>query len=226
MYAQVLIAIYSVAITVAMYAFSRLLAKNYPSALTTPAFLGTLMVILVLQASGLRYQDYAPARDILSLLLGPVIVALAIPLYKNRHVLSTHAAPLLIGLAAGTAATLFAAVAVAKLGDASQIILSSMVLKSAVAPIAVETARVLDGSPSVTALLVIVGGMIGAMLGPWLMNAVGVRHPLARGLSLGMVAHTQGAVPATAEGELAGAIASVAMVVAAVVTAWIAPVLV
>lgn len=224
MYASTLMAVYSIAITVAMYAISRVLAREISSPLTAPLFLATTLIILMLSVDGFADVDYAPARELMTFLLGPATVALAVPVYKNRRVLLAHAAPVLAGLVAGSVTTVFAAALTAGLFHAASPIVSSVFLKSVTAPVAVEVARIFDGNPSLTVGLVIAAGLLGAMLGPWLLNRFGVHHPLARGLALGTIAHAQGVARAETEGELPGAAAGIAMVIAAVLAAFTAPV--
>jgi putative effector of murein hydrolase len=159
-------------------------------------------------------------------LLGPATVSLAVPLYKSRRTLLTNTLPALAGLAIGSLATLSAAVLLARLLGLPSVIRASISIKSVTAPIAIELAPIIDGSPTLTAAFVIATGMIGAMLGPWLMSATGIHDPLARGLALGTVSHGQGTAQAVVEGELQGAAAGIAMGLAAVFTSVVAPVLV
>jgi putative effector of murein hydrolase len=217
---------FSVGVTLGFYALSRVLARHYPSPLTTPVFFSTALTILALLACGLEDRDYAPAREIMTFLLGPATVALAVPIYKNRHILLAGAWPALVGIAAGSLSTLFAAVLLAELLGASRLVLSSISLKSVTAPIAVEIAEILNGNPSLTAAFVVATGMMGAMLGPWFLSRVGIHDSFARGLSLGTISHGQGTAQAAIEGELPGAIAGIAMGVAAVFVSFLAPTLI
>jgi putative effector of murein hydrolase len=98
-----------------------------------------------------------------------------------------------------------------------------MSIKSVTAPIAVELASLVRADPALTAAFVIATGMTSAMLGPWLMDVLRIRAPLARGLALGTIAHGQGTAQAIIEGELQGAVAGVAMGLAAVFTSVVAP---
>ena len=75
--------VYGVLVTVGAYALSRALAKRYPSPFTTPVFFSTTLIVLVLLASGLDFEDYRPAKDALVVLLGPATVALAVPIFKS-----------------------------------------------------------------------------------------------------------------------------------------------
>ena len=217
---------FSIAVTVGAYALSRAVARRYPSPFTTPVFFSTALTILVLSQSGVRLADYELAKPIMVFLLGPATVGLAVPLYKSRRTLLAHTLPALVGLVVGSLTTLSAAVTLARLLGLPSIIRASISIKSVTAPIAVELAPIVHGSPTLTVGFVIATGMIGAMLGPWLMNAIGIHDPLARGLALGTISHGQGAAQAVIEGELQGAAAGIAMGLAAVFTSMVAPLLV
>jgi putative effector of murein hydrolase len=103
------------------------------------------------------------------------------------------------------------------------VVIASIAIKSVTAPIAVELAPIVHGDPTLAAGFVIATGMIGVMLGPWLMNLIGIRAPLARGLALGTISHGQGTAQALHEGELQGAVAGIAMGLAAVLTSFAGP---
>jgi hypothetical protein len=105
-------------------------------------------------------------------------------------------------------------------------IVSSIAIKSATVPIAVEIARLIQANPALTAIFVVVTGMIGAAFGPWLLDRARITHPLSRGLALGTISHGQGTAQAATESEFAGAVAGVAMGLGAICTSLAAPYLV
>jgi len=220
------LALSGIGVTALAYALSRVLGKRYPSPLTSPVFFSTPLVIAVLLLSGLHLGDYRPAKDIIVSLLGPATVALAVPLYKNRQTLLGNLLPTSIGLALGSLSTLIIAVVVARLFDLPQIICASVSIKSVTAPVAIELAPMVNGDSTLAAAFVIATGIIGAMLGPWLMDKAGIHAPLARGLALGTISHGQGTAEAVAEGEVQGAAAGIAMVLAAILASFFAPILV
>jgi putative effector of murein hydrolase len=220
---SVAVTLFSLAVTLGAYTLSRVLARRYPSPLTTPVFFSTALILLILVSTGVHVADYEPAKRILVFLLGPATVSLAVPLYKNRQTLLRHALPALFGLGVGSLVTLGAAVMLARVLGLPEVIRVSISIKSVTAPIAVELAPILQGSPSLTAAFVIATGMIGAMLGPWLMTVTGIHDPLSRGLALGTISHGQGTAQAVTEGELQGAAAGIAMSLAAVFTSFVAP---
>ena len=216
-------ALYGVLLTVAAYALSRALTVRYPSPFTTPVFFSTALIVLILVASGTPYSDYQQAKDIMVTLLGPATVALAVPIFKSRRVLAANALPALGGIVAGASSTVLVALSLGMVLTLQPVVLRSMTVKSVTAPIALELAAIIHGNLTLAAAFVIATGMIGAMLGPWLMDRAGIHHPLARGLALGTISHGQGTAAAVSEGEKQGAIAGIAMGVSAVLTSVALP---
>jgi predicted murein hydrolase (TIGR00659 family) len=214
---------FGIALTTGAYALSLLARKHYPSPLTTPVLFSTAVIIAVLMAAGLSFSDYRPAKDIMTFLLGPATVALAIPLYKNRQTFFRALIPAGVGLLVGSLGTMITAGLIARLFRFGPELVSSIAIKSATVPIAVEVAKIVHGDPALTAIFVVITGMIGASFGPWLMDRLGVSHPVSRGLALGAISHGQGTAQAATESELTGAVAGVAMGLGAVCTALAAP---
>ena len=223
---RLLLALSGIGVTVLAYALSRFVGKRYPSPLTSPVFFSTPLVIAVVLLSGMQLGDYRPAKDIIVSLLGPATVALAVPLYKNRQALLDNLLPVSIGLALGSLSTLVIAAVIARLFDLPQVIRASVSIKSVTAPVAIELAPMVNGDSTLAAAFVIATGIIGAMLGPWLMDKAGIHAPLARGLALGTISHGQGTAEAVIEGEVQGAAAGIAMVLAAILVSFVAPILV
>jgi putative effector of murein hydrolase len=212
-----------VLLTVSAYALARALYLKYRHPLVQPVFLGAGLIILILVFSGRGYEDYRPARDLLAWFLGPVTVALAVPVYKQRARLRAAALPLACGVALGALSTIAAVLGLAALARVEATVLPALAVKSVTAPIAIELARLRGGDPSLAATFAILTGTLGAMFGPALLRRCRVTDPVARGIALGTTSHGQGTAAALLEGEAAGATASLAMAAAAVFTAAIAP---
>lgn len=222
----VLVTLLSIAITVGAYLLSNIAGRRFPSPFTTPVFFSTTLIIILLLLFNINYDDYTMAKDIMTFLLGPATVALAVPLYKNRDIIKKNSVPALSGLVFGTLSTITSAVILAKVLKLSNEIIASVSVKSVTVPVAVEVSSIIGGDPALTAAFVVATGILGTAVGPWLMNVTKISHPLSRGLALGTVSHGQGTAQAAVEGELQGAIAGVAMGLAAIVTSLIAPIIV
>jgi putative effector of murein hydrolase len=214
-----------IALTIGAYAASRYVGARVRTPFTTPVFFSTVLIIVCLLGAGFTAADYDPARRILTVLLGPATVALAVPLYTNAAALKRDLLATTAGILAGIVATVLCAVVLAQwLGLPDELVRAGSV-KSVTVAVAVQMAEVILADPSLIAGIVIAAGMFGAMMGPWILSAGRVTDPLARGLALGTIAHGQGAAQAALEGELQGAVAGVSMGVTAIVSAALVPAL-
>lgn len=210
-------------LTVLAYALARRLYLRYQHPLVQPVFLGASLIVGVLLLSGQTFDDYRATKDTLGWFLGPVTVALAVPVYKQRARLRAGALPLACGVALGAASTIAAVLVLATIAHVDAGVWPALAVKSVTAPIAIDLARLRGGDPSLAATFAIVTGMLGAMFGPAVLTRCQITDPVARGIALGTVSHGQGTAAALLEGETAGAMASLAMAGAAVFTAAVAP---
>lgn len=214
-----------ITITIGVYLLSRIIARKYPLPFTTPVFFSASTIILLLLTTGIPYEQYEPAKKVITYLLGPATVALAVPFYKNRKLIMRYSLAAGAGLVLGTVATILSIVWIAKQFQLTDTIIASLSVKSATVPIAIEVANMIYGDLSLTAAFVVATGIIGGMIGPWFLDATKITDPLSRGLSMGAIAHGQGTAEIAREGQLQGAVAGMAMVLAAIFTSIFAPVL-
>lgn len=215
-----------VAITVAAYLIALEVRRRWNSPLANPVLISTPIVIGYLTLAHLTTTDYAPVKTLITALLGPATVALAVPLYRNRTLFIANLTTASVGLVAGSLVTMVACGSLARIFALSPTLVASLSIKSATAPIAIEIAKIVHGDPAMTAVFVVSTGIMGAVGGPWLMDRLGVANPLARGLALGTVSHGIGTAAAAAENEFSGAMGGIAMGFGALVTASIAPIVV
>jgi putative effector of murein hydrolase len=189
-----------------------------------PVFVATLLLISVLLVLGRTADDYQPAKTLLTWPLGPATAALAVPVYVNRRQLRSALLPLVAGVVAGSLATILTILALAAAFGLPTPVLASLAVKSVTTAIAVELSPAQGGDASLTAAVVVLTGTIGAMLGPSCLSWARVRLPIARGIALGTISMTMGTAVALQEHETSGAVATVALVGAAVITALVLPV--
>lgn len=220
---MIIITVYSILLTVVVYIFTLFIAKRYSSPFTTPVFLSTVIIIMVLLASHISYKEYEPAKGIMTYLLGPATVALAVPLYKNRYILIKNLLPALAGVLTGTLFTIITAILLGKLFQLSKLMITSLSIKSTTIPVASEISKIIGGDEILVAAFVMITGMFGAMFGQKILNGIKVSNPFSRGLSLGTISHGIGTSQAVKEGELQGAVSGVAMALSAVFTSILVP---
>jgi predicted murein hydrolase (TIGR00659 family) len=195
-------------------------------AAANPVLVSVAALVAVLVASGSRYDAYFEGAQFVHFLLGPATVALAVPLHAELGRARARALPFGVALVAGSATALFSAVGVAALLGASRPTLMSLAPKSVTAAVAMGIAEELGGSPSLTAPLVVLTGILGAVTGPSLLRLVRVRDEAATGFAMGVASHGLGTARAFELGERAGAFSGLAMGLNALVSALLLPALV
>jgi predicted murein hydrolase (TIGR00659 family) len=193
--------------------------------LLNPVLLAVLVIVALLAITGTSYETYFDGAQFVHFLLGPATVALAIPLYRQFDKVRRSALAIMASLIAGSLAAAASAVSIAWLAGAGRDTLASLAPKSATAPVAMAVSERLGGLPSLTAVLVILTGIIGAMLGPPLLDLLGIRDEAARGIAIGTTSHGIGTARALQESELTGAFAGLAMGLNALATALLLPLL-
>jgi predicted murein hydrolase (TIGR00659 family) len=189
--------------------------------------LAVAMLVLVLTATGTDYQTYFDGAQFVHFLLGPATVALAIPLYAQWERLRSMLLPLLLTLVVGSLTAALSAVGIAALLGASRESMMSLAPKSVTTPIAMGVAERLGGLPSLTAVLVISTGIVGAVGARYVYQWLRLEDHAVRGFAIGLVSHGIGTARAFQDSEQAGAIAALAMGLNALLTAlsqpWIHP---
>ncbi|MBD3763466.1 MAG: LrgB family protein [Rhodobacterales bacterium] len=189
-----------------------------------PVLIAVALLAGVLAVTGTPYSTYFEGAQFVHFLLGPATVTLALPLWQARGLVARAALPVAVALIAGSVTGVVSALAIAQgLGVGDQI-LASLAPKSATAPVALGISERLGGSPTLTAVLVITTGVIGAVSATPLLNALGIRDWRARGFATGVAAHGLGTARALQVHPVAGAFAGLGMALNAVATALIAPV--
>ncbi|RLQ94280.1 LrgB family protein [Falsibacillus albus] len=213
----------NILMTIMVYAGARQLAKKVNSPLATPVFTSTLVIIALLIGFREDYDQYKPARDIMTFLLGPATVALAIPIYENRELIKKRLVPAAAGLVIGIISTILSAVWLSIALGLSEKIQATAAVKAVTTPVAIETTKLIGGDPALAAAFVITAGIFGAVFGAVLLNIMGITDPFSRGLGIGTVSHGIGTSQAIVQGPIQGAVSSAAMGLSAIITALILP---
>ncbi len=212
-----------VAATIGAYFLSRMLARRFPIPLTTPVLTSTVLLIALLSTANIPYRDYIPAKEIMTFLLGPATVSLAVPLYQNWNVLKERFFPAVAGLVVGTLSTIASAVWIASAFGLSETIQASAAVKAITTPVAMEAAVIVGGDPAIAVAFVIMAGIFGAVFGPFVLTLFKITDPFSRGLSIGTVSHGIGTSQAVLEGPIQGAVSSAAMGLSAIFTSLVLP---
>ena len=193
--------------------------------LVNPVAIAVVAVVGVLLATRTPYATYFEGAQFVHFLLGPATVALAVPLYEQVPKLRRAWLALAVGLLVGVVVAMVSALAIAWLLGASPATIASLAPKSVTTPVAMGISEKIGGIPSLTAVAVVLTGIVGAAIGRFVFDALGVRNPAVRGFAIGLAAHGQGVARAFIVSDEAGAFAGLAMGLTALATALIAPLL-
>ena len=214
-------------ITIVVYllvdAISRALNRH---SLANPVLMAVAVVGTLLVVTGTDYQSYFEGAQFIHFLLGPATVALAVPLYENRRLVMRSLLPMTAALICGSVVACVSAILVAGFFGASRVALVSIAPKSVTAGVAMSISEGLGGDPSLTAVLVILTGVMGAMIVTPLMNLLRITDFRARGFAVGLASHGIGTARAFQVNPVAGAFAGVAIGLNALLTAAIVPIFV
>jgi len=190
-----------------------------------PVLIAVVILIVALSITGTSYKTYFEGAQFVHFMLGPATVALALPLYKQWNNFRRAVLPLLLGLLAGSLTAMIVAVGLAYELGASREVMISMAPKSATTPIAMAIAERFGGQPSLTAVMVICTGIIGAVSAKFILNWLKIENHAVRGFALGVASHGIGTARALQISAEMGAFAGLGMGMNAILTALLAPVL-
>lgn len=202
------------------------LYRRSGTTLLHPIVGASLLVAAVLWALNIDYGDYQRASGLLYTLLGPAVVALAVPLKQNLAIIRRAGWPLAVTLAVGALLAPVAAIAIAFLLGAAEPVLLALSGKSVTTPIALAMADKIHAAQSLTAGIVVFTGVVGAVAGPPLLKLLGIDDHRVLGFALGINAHAVGTARALEISALCGAFAALAMGLCGALTAILLPLLV
>ncbi|KJZ30579.1 membrane protein [Paracoccus sp. S4493] len=193
------------------------------SSWANPVLIAVILLAVLLGMTGTDYATYFDGAQFVHFMLGPATVALALPLYDNLPRVRRAAWPMLAGLLAGSGVAVVSALLIARAFGIEGSVLASLAPKSTTAPVAIGIAEQLGGQPTLTAALVLLTGIFGAIVVTPLLNAMKIRDWRARGFAVGVAAHGIGTARAFQVNATAGAFSGIGMGLNAVLTAIIAP---
>ncbi len=188
-----------------------------------PVLWTVIMLALLLTISGTPYPVYFSGAQFIHFLLGPAVVALAWPMWQRREALRRRAVPLLLAALVGGAVACASALLLGWLLGLPREVLMSLAPKSVTAPVAMGIAESIGGIPALAAVFAVLTGMIGALSGRYLFDALRVPSMAARGFALGTASHGIGAARAMQVHADAGAYAGLALGLQAIGAAVLLP---
>lgn len=210
-------------ITLVAFLIAKQLYKRTHLIICNPLITAPLIIITILLSCGISLQQYEAGGEVWMGLLKPATVAFALPLYRYRHIVKKYIVELLLvvmGAGSLAMATTFVFAEFAHLNHALSL---SMAPRSITTPLAINISSTIGGIPTVTAIFVIITGITGMIIASAVIRYFRLRHPLLKGMLLGITAHGTGAAKGYEDNQTTGAIASLSMIFTGILSTIMAP---
>lgn len=198
-------------LVIGSYYIGTLLYRRLRSAWVHPIAVSMILVIATLLLLGIDYPTFRQGAAFLDFLLGPTVVALGYLLYEQMGHLRGREIIILVATLVGGLVGIGSVIALGILFNLDDALIASLQPKSATMPIALPLSQQWGGIESVTAIVVFFTGLIGSIVGPWILEKCGITNPIARGLALGSASHGIGTSRAIELGALEGAVSGLAI---------------
>lgn len=219
------IGIVPVLLTLLAYQIGLYCQKKLKNPIFNPILIGVILVILTLKLTGMELSHYQSGVSYLSWLMTPATICLAVPMYEQFQALRQNVKGILAGVAAGTAACIAMVLLLCVLLKLDRNLTVSLLPKSVTAAIGVPLCQLFGGTASLTTVSISITGIIGNMLGTTFCKWFGITDPIAQGAAFGVGSHVIGTARANELSPLTGAVSSLSLVAAGLLTAVILPLL-
>lgn len=216
-------AVWGAAATLGVFALASFLQKRTKLAWCNPILLGSMFLILFLRMMKIPYPDYKESTSVLTYLLFPATVSLAIPLYEQWALLRKNIPAILAGIASGVVTSLGSNLLLAWVFQLDAVSAVSLLPKSVTTAIGVDIAAEFGGMTALTTAVIVLTGIIGNLLAVSLCRFLRITNPIAKGIAIGTSSHAIGTSKALEIGEIEGAMSSLSIAVAGILTAMLCP---
>lgn len=213
---------FGIALSILAYWVGVRLQKKTGLVICNPLIIAIVLVSGVLLLFRIPYESYNAGGSIINLFLAPATACLAVSVYSKLSLLKACWLPILVGCVAGSVSSMGSVLILCRLFGLDQALTASLLPKSVTTPIAVSISGSLGGMPSITVVAVILTGILGSVLSPFLIKLFRVKDPVAAGLAIGSCSHAVGTARALELGETQGAMSGLAIGICGIVTVLIA----
>ena len=209
---------FAILLTFGFYILGIYLYKKTKSPLFNPLIVASILLMGYIKVLGLNLKDFLNNINGISLFLGPMIVALAIPIFKQFSLIKKNILPILVGTVIGSITSIVTVIIFGRMFGLTKEVIASIIPKSSTAAIAIEVSSSLGGVPHITIAVTSITAVSGAVILPMLVKLFRIKDPVLVGLGLGTTSHALGTSKALEIDPIAGAISGIALVFAGVIT--------
>ncbi|UUV17702.1 LrgB family protein [Fusobacteria bacterium ZRK30] len=217
--------LFGICLTIAAYIIGLEIYKKFKLPILNPILIALIIIIPILLYFKIPLETYKKGGDLISFFLGPATVVLAVPLYKKIDLLKQHFIPILGGVVVGVLTSILSCTLIGKVLGMDLSLIKSSLSKSLTTPIAIELSKQVEGIVPITIVMVMITGITGAVLAPFICKIFKIENKIAKGIAIGTASHAVGTSRAIEMGETEGAMSGLAIGVAGVLTVFILPLL-
>lgn len=216
--------VFGIFLSVICFYFGTLVNKRFKSSLLNPLLVAIIIIIIILKAFNISYDDFMVGGAFIQFMIMPTTVALAVPFYRNFDVFLKYKWPILIGSAVGSITALTSILIMGKYFGLDRNVLISILPKSITTAIALPLTKEFGGIPSITSFAISITGLLGVIVCDFLLKRLKIDIDIAKGAALGTASHAIGTSKALTISEIAGAISGLCIVIAGFITVLLFPI--
>lgn len=214
---------FGVFVSLAAYFIGIFLLKKTGLALFNPLLVSVVLIIALLLAADIDYAAYNQSAKMLSSLLTPATICLAVPLYEQIALLKKHKKAILLGILSGVLTSLVCVFSLSLLFGLDHAAYVTLLPKSITTAIGMGVSAELGGHVPITIAVIILTGILGNIIAKSVCRLFSITDPIARGVAIGTSSHAVGTTRAMEMGQIEGALSSLSLVIAGMLTVIIAP---
>lgn len=215
-----------IGLTLIMFIGAKKLQKKYNSPFLNPALISSIGIVVVLLLFNVDYNGYMIGGKWINYLLNCTVVCLAFPLYQNRHKILEHSAIIFSSVFAAVMLNFIFVYTILKVFGYSKEVIATMLPRSMTAAVGIEVSHQLGGVDTITVMFIVATGLIGSIVGSYLLKLGRFKTSIARGLTYGNASHAFGTARALEIDLESGAFSSIGMILTAVLSSILLPILI
>lgn len=217
--------VFGVLISLIAYAIGVYINKKTKLSIFNPLLIAMIILIFFLTKFHIKYEDFNSGGQLISFFLYPATIALALPMHKKFTLFKKNALPILIGILFGNVCGITCIILLCKFFNLSDVIIKSLMPKSITTPIGMALSKQLGGLPSITVVAIILTGVIGSIIGPYLYSIFKINDKVAMGIAMGASSHAVGTAKSMELGETEGAMSGLTMALSGIITVFLVPIM-
>lgn len=214
---------FGIILTVLALEIGKWINSKVKNPLVNPLLIAILLIIGFLKLTGISYDTYKIGGDFIVFFIGPATVAMILDLYKNLDLLKSNLLPVFLGIILGSIFTLVLTIFITKVVGFDRDIMVSLLPQSVTTAIAISLSEEYAGVVALTAIVVVIRGITGAVVAPTVLKVFRIEDPVAQGVAIGTSSHAVGTSEARKLGKIQGGFSGLSVAVAGIVTALLMP---